>query len=102
MVSTSSTAAHLCCCTHSATRACADGRSPYCSGKLSLTALTQHVGNSSVRCEVKNKDQYGRNVAACFLSSWGGKEDIGQWLVSNGHAVAYRCVLLYRDCSCCL
>lgn len=64
---------------------------PYDCGKLSLAALTEHVGNASLRCEVKNKDQYGRNVAACFLPrGWGAKEDIGQWLVSNGHALAYR------------
>lgn len=43
--------------------------------------------------QVKNKDQYGRNVAACSISPdlpFQQPEDMGTFLVSNGYAVAYR------------
>jgi endonuclease YncB( thermonuclease family) len=46
-----------------------------------------------VCCQVKNKDQYGRNVAACSISPdlpFQQPEDMGTFLVSNGYAVAYR------------
>lgn len=36
--------------------------------------------------QVKDKDQYGRNVSVCLL----GSEDLNGWLVSNGYAVSYR------------
>lgn len=45
--------------------------------------------------QVKNKDQYARNVAACSISPdlpFQQPEDMGQFLVSNGYAVAYRWV----------
>lgn len=43
--------------------------------------------------QVKTKDQYGRNVAACSISPdlpFQQPEDMGTFLVSNGYAVAYR------------
>ncbi len=39
-----------------------------------------------VSCNVRDKDQYGRNVATCRV----GSEELNSWLVSNGFAVAYR------------
>lgn len=63
---------------------------PYPCGLVSLNALKEHVGNKLVRCEVKAKDQYGRNVAACTILAGRLSEDMGDWLVSNGYAVAYR------------
>lgn len=62
----------------------------YLCGEQSLRALQQHVGSSSVRCDVKTKDQYGRNVATCSILAGRAPEDMGAWLVSHGHAVAYR------------
>ncbi|KAK9809001.1 hypothetical protein WJX72_007719 [[Myrmecia] bisecta] len=56
-------------------------------GQVAGDALRQKVGQGSVRCEVKAKDMYGRNVSACRLPS---NEDMGEWLVSRGYAVAYR------------
>ena len=41
-------------------------------------------------CTVKDTDQHGRDVAVCQAKGLG---DVGSWLVSNGHAVAYRCRL---------
>lgn len=43
--------------------------------------------------QVKDIDQYGRNVAACSLKAPtpGAKgEDINAYMVQNGHATAYR------------
>lgn len=38
------------------------------------------------RCETRDKDRYGRSVAVCFI----GGDDIGQVLVRDGLALAYR------------
>lgn len=53
---------------------------------VSTQQLEQHIGNQKVSCAVKNKDQYGRNVAVCSA----GGEDLNRWMVQNGLAVAYR------------
>jgi endonuclease YncB( thermonuclease family) len=57
---------------------------------VALQALKERVGAKPVRCEVKTKDQYGRNVAACIILDGRLTEDMGSWLVANGHAVAYK------------
>ena len=62
----------------------------YLCGDASLKALQARIGSSPVRCNVRSKDQYGRNVASCSILSPGGAEDMGAWLVGNGYAVAYR------------
>ena len=41
---------------------------------------------------------YGRAVSKCTLE---GKGDIGHWLVSSGHAIAYRCMPLLCDLHVC-
>lgn len=64
------------------------GGQDYACGQVSKDALTSKVGSRVVTCDVKNVDQYGRNVAACRV----GQEDLGNFMVSNGLAVAYRCV----------
>ena len=48
------------------------------------------IGSNAVRCEVHNKDQYGRNVSSCSVLTKKGPMDIGNFMVSNGYAVAYR------------
>ena len=48
------------------------------------------IGSNPVRCEVRNKDQYGRNVSSCSVLTSKGPIDIGNFMVSNGYAVAYR------------
>ena len=50
------------------------------------------IGSNAVRCEVRNKDQYGRNVSSCSVLTNKGPMDIGNFMVSNGYAVAYRCL----------
>ncbi|GIL74877.1 hypothetical protein Vretimale_2462 [Volvox reticuliferus] len=70
---------------------CLDARgASYPCGLVSKDALAKKVGSSPVRCEVKNTDQYGRNVSVCSLKASAGAEDLNAWLVNNGHAVAYR------------
>lgn len=59
--------------------------------------LSRKIGTSAVACAVKSKDMYGRDVAKCSLPGTG---DLGQWLVSNGYAVAYRCASLLGGSFC--
>jgi endonuclease YncB( thermonuclease family) len=54
-------------------------------GIESKRALQQRIGQGAVRCEVKNRDQYGRTVAVCFR----GSDDVNAWMAANGEAVAY-------------
>ena len=56
-------------------------------GLRSKEALEAKLRGAAVLCEVKGRDLYGRNVSRCSVD---GKADIGQWLVSNGYAIAYR------------
>ena len=59
-------------------------------GLQSGEALQNMIGSNPVRCEVRNKDQYGRNVSSCSVLTHQGAQDIGSYMVSNGYAVAYR------------
>uniref|UniRef100_A0A383VJI2 TNase-like domain-containing protein n=1 Tax=Tetradesmus obliquus TaxID=3088 RepID=A0A383VJI2_TETOB len=73
------------------TQACTNSRGEsYMCGQVALQALKERVGTRPVHCEVKSKDQYGRNVAACSIMDGRLSEDMGSWLVANGHAVAYK------------
>lgn len=60
-------------------------------GEAATSALTQKIGSASIECRVRAKDMYQRNVSSCYLEGTG---DLGDWMVENGHAVAYRCGLL--------
>eukprot|EP00882_Tetradesmus_deserticola_P002244 GHRQ01002396.1.p1 GENE.GHRQ01002396.1~~GHRQ01002396.1.p1 ORF type:complete len:345 (+),score=130.59 GHRQ01002396.1:162-1196(+) len=72
-------------------QACYNSRGePYMCGQVALQALKERVGSKPVRCEVKTKDQYSRNVASCSILDGRLSEDMGSWLVSNGYAVAYQ------------
>lgn len=62
----------------------------YSCGLQSGEALHSMIGSNPVRCEVRNKDQYGRNVSSCSVLTNKGPVDIGNFMVSNGYAVAYR------------
>lgn len=57
---------------------------PWRCGQASAQALQERINRRPVRCEVTDKDRYGRLVARCFL----GSEDLGGWLVSQGLALA--------------
>ena len=63
----------------------AAGKDYRCGQKAAL-ALADHIGQRNVTCDPRDTDQYGRVVAVCRA----GDEDLNAWLVSEGHAVAYR------------
>lgn len=54
-------------------------------GKASQAALQQKVLHKAVAVDTRSKDDYGRDIAKLKLNN----EDIGAWLVSNGHAWSY-------------
>jgi len=65
----------------------------YACGLVAKDALAQKIGTRDVQCSLKNKDQYGRNVAVCSAQpQLPGQqpEELNKWLVENGYAVAYR------------
>ncbi len=61
-----------------------DGRAWAC-GIAAWGELVQITAGKEVTCEPRDTDRYGRIVAACSVNG----TDLGDWLVSNGWAVAY-------------
>ena len=61
-----------------------DGRAWAC-GIAAWGELVQITAGTEVACEPRDTDRYGRIVAACSVNG----TDLGDWLVSNGWAVAY-------------
>lgn len=59
---------------------------PWLCGQKAALALSDLIGEKTVRCIPASKDRYGRTLATCDLKG----QDLGAWLVSNGWAVAYR------------
>lgn len=59
---------------------------PWPCGAAARSALMRRVEGRTVRCEVRGRDRYQRDLARCFV----GAEDLGGWLVSQGLAQAYR------------
>lgn len=62
-----------------------NGQSYRCGQKAAL-ALADLIGRKSVACERRDRDRYGRIVAICAAAG----VDLAAWLVSEGHALAYR------------
>ncbi len=58
---------------------------PWQCGKDAANALAEKIGRRPVTCEERDRDRYGRIVAKCSVAS----EDLGEWMVANGWAVAY-------------
>jgi endonuclease YncB( thermonuclease family) len=63
----------------------ADNR-PYRCGPVAANALDEFIGQSPVNCHERSTDRYGRLVADCSVRG----QDIEEWLVRNGFAMAYR------------
>lgn len=63
----------------------ADGTSWRC-GQQAALALSDRIGRSTVRCDPRDRDRYGRIIAICFKEA----EDLTRWMVAAGWAVAYR------------
>ena len=59
--------------------------SNYRCGQFSANQMAKYVSGQTVNCNVKDKDRYGRLVAACFVKG----EDINERLVLEGWALAY-------------
>jgi endonuclease YncB( thermonuclease family) len=55
-------------------------------GQQSALALSDFLGSSPVSCKQVDMDRYGRIVADCYVRG----EDIQEWLVGAGWAMAYR------------
>lgn len=55
-------------------------------GSLAANALDRWINRASVTCDIEGKDRYGRLLGVCRVRS----ASIQEWLVLNGHAVAYR------------
>ena len=49
-------------------------------------ALADFIGQRTVICAQSGTDPYYRAIATCTI----GDQDLGAWLVRNGHALAYR------------
>jgi endonuclease YncB( thermonuclease family) len=63
----------------------ATGRTLLC-GQQAANALAARLGQATVRCSVRDRDRYRRDIAVCSV----GREDVNRWMVANGWAVAYR------------
>jgi endonuclease YncB( thermonuclease family) len=61
------------------------GRAYRC-GQQAANALSEFINRRPVRCDARDRDKYGRVVAVCHV----GDTNLNAWLVSHGHAVAYR------------
>jgi endonuclease YncB( thermonuclease family) len=59
---------------------------PWRCGQAAANALAEHIGRRPVTCEPRDRDRYGRLVAACSV----GGANISAWMVTEGWAVAYR------------
>lgn len=55
-------------------------------GAIAANALSAWLNRNPVSCEIEDKDRYGRFIGKCSVRG----ADVQEWLVSNGHAVAYR------------
>jgi endonuclease YncB( thermonuclease family) len=55
-------------------------------GREAGEALERKIAGRPVRCEVLDRDRYGRHLARCRAS----QVDLGGWMVRQGFAVAYR------------
>ena len=66
---------------------CKKNSKEYNCGKIATNALEKKINKSQVRCIVQDKlDRYKRYIGVCFA----GSINLNQWMVRNGHAVAYR------------
>lgn len=63
----------------------ADSKEYRC-GQAAALALSDHIGEANISCEPRATDRYGRTVAVCRR----GAEDLNAWMVTQGHAIAFR------------
>tara|TARA_Y100000768_G_C23981639_1_gene686157 strand:- start:2103 stop:2636 length:534 start_codon:yes stop_codon:yes gene_type:complete len=58
----------------------------YFCGQKSTEALIKKINNQKVNCKIYDIDYFKRFIGECFIR----KTNLNSWLVSNGHAVAFR------------
>ncbi len=59
---------------------------PWQCGKDAANALADKIARRPVTCEDLGRDRYKRIIARCTVAG----EDMGEWMVSQGWALAYR------------
>ncbi len=63
----------------------AKGHSYNC-GATSAQALSHHLRDAVVTCQIRETDAFGRALSVCHKD----KDDLGAWMIGEGHAVADR------------
>ena len=58
----------------------------YPCGKNSTDKLKKKINNKVITCKILDVDRYKRFIGECYKRNL----NLNSWLVSNGHAVAYR------------
>ena len=58
----------------------------YPCGKISTEKLKKKINNKVITCKILDIDRYKRYIGECYKKNL----NLNSWLVSNGHAVAYR------------
>lgn len=67
-------------------QSCTRGGATWRCGTEAARALDGFIDGATVYCTARDVDRYGRIVATCRAH----KVDIGDWMVRNGWALAYR------------
>ena len=62
-----------------------DGK-PWQCGKDAANALADKIARRPMTCEDLGRDRYNRIIARCIVAG----EDLGEWMVQQGLALAYR------------
>ena len=66
---------------------CKKNSKKYRCGIIATEALVKKINKNQVRCIVQDRlDKYKRYIGVCFVEAI----NLNQWMVRNGHAVAYR------------
>jgi endonuclease YncB( thermonuclease family) len=55
-------------------------------GSIAANALDRWINRNPVSCAIEDTDRYGRFLGQCSVRG----ENMQEWLVRNGHALAYR------------
>jgi endonuclease YncB( thermonuclease family) len=58
----------------------------YRCGQVAALALDAWLNSNPATCKIEDKDRYGRFLGQCSVRG----TSVQEWLVTNGHAVAYR------------
>ena len=58
----------------------------YLCGVYSKKRLINKLDNKKINCKIITVDRYRRLIGICYLKN----EDINEWMVANGYAIAYR------------